>query len=333
MCESESDLIAESRSSDCCHYLQANTFEEYSLHENHPPRFRCDRKRMVYEIAMTQSPPSKAVKIEAIRWKTQDIPECFPPAPERRPQFRIVSGVFDYTRSAPDDAHWYLNFADPQLFVAYGTPLLAQDELQVAEHPALACLREALIAGDMSTSVEDDEGRPTPFTIQGVPRRVEIDTTTGVYGNAFSHSGVDAIREAVKQVKPIVRTNILAITAPPSGDGVYKQEEIEAALLAAYTGFSAARAHVPSARTTIHTGFWGCGAFGGNRTLMTIVQAVAAETAGVDIIFHAFDKSGVTVARDAYAQFEEVRSTISTPRDAITALHALRYTWGESDGN
>jgi hypothetical protein len=39
---------------------------------------------------------------------------------------------------------WHVNFADPQLFVAYGSQLLAQDELQAAEHPLLGSIREAL---------------------------------------------------------------------------------------------------------------------------------------------------------------------------------------------
>ncbi len=41
---------------------------------------------------------------------------------------------------------WWVNFADPHLFVAYGSSLFAQDEIQVAEHPSLGHLREALYA-------------------------------------------------------------------------------------------------------------------------------------------------------------------------------------------
>lgn len=37
----------------------------------------------------------------------------------------------------------------------------------------------------------------------------------------------------------------------------------------------------------IHTGWWGCGAFGGNRRLMAILQFAAAQLAGVDaVVFH-----------------------------------------------
>ena len=42
------------------------------------------------------------------------------------------------------EMHWFKNFADPNLFYAYFSALFAQDEVQVAEHPILANLLEAL---------------------------------------------------------------------------------------------------------------------------------------------------------------------------------------------
>lgn len=51
-------------------------------------------------------------------------------------------GVFEY--AAPADANtleWYPNFAHSNLFCAYAGTLLAQDELQVVECPALASIR------------------------------------------------------------------------------------------------------------------------------------------------------------------------------------------------
>ncbi len=53
------------------------------------------------------------------------------------------------------------------------------------------------------------------------------------------------------------------------------------------------------AQPLIHTGFWGCGAFGGNRTLMVILQALAADLAGVETVFWAVDKRGVELAEEA----------------------------------
>ncbi len=56
--------------------------------------------------------------------------------------------MYDYARAAGVEGavEWHVNFADPRLFTAYGLGLFAQDEMQVAEHPALGALREALHA-------------------------------------------------------------------------------------------------------------------------------------------------------------------------------------------
>ena len=94
------------------------------------------------------------------------------------------------------------------------------------------------------------------------------------------------------------------MAAPACGNGDYTEQEIAYVLNAAFTGFSAARRESKrfagaSSRAVIHTGFWGCGAFGGNRALMTILQAMAADLAGVDIEFWAFDQAGLQTSRDA----------------------------------
>ena len=102
---------------------------------------------------------------------------------------------------------------------------------------------------------------------------------------------------ATRALVPPTISNILAMAAPAWGNGDYTEQEIAYVLNAAFTGFSAARRESKrfagaSSRAVIHTGFWGCGAFGGNRSLMTILQAMAGDLAGVDIEFWAFDQAG-----------------------------------------
>ncbi|MEX2443136.1 MAG: hypothetical protein WD492_06010 [Alkalispirochaeta sp.] len=273
---------------------------------------------MAYEAALATRPPSD-IAIEAIRWAPAGVPATCASGASRNLTFEVVPGVFDYGAGTSSEAHWCVNFADPKLFVAHGTPLFAQDGLQVAVHPALGCLREALIADGYSTAVEDTDEKPTPFTITGVPRRVAIDTTTGLYGNGFSRASLETVRDAVRPVAPEARSNILVIAAPRPGTGTYDQEEISAAMVAAYTGFAATGAHIPAPVTTIHTDFWGCGAFGGNRTLMMIIQAAAAEAAGVHVVFHTFDDARVTVAKEAHNQYRYLRATAKTSADLISA--------------
>jgi len=81
-------------------------------------------------------------------------------------------GFFHYVRSEllPNAVGWHVNFTDPILFGAYGTAFVAQDEIQVAEHPALAALHEALAARQLPVLTVED-GSPTPVLVAGVERR------------------------------------------------------------------------------------------------------------------------------------------------------------------
>src|SRR5688572_7143362 len=166
-----------------------------------------------------------------------------PPPSDPPPLVDPLPGYFDYT--GDDRGVWHLNFADPNLFFGYGGALLAQDELQAAEHPALGSLREALIA-EGQPAITEDELRPTPVLVVGVERRCEILTApssqrpAGLYGNRFSSAPVEVVREAIRVIAPPTRTNLIAMAAPGGGSGRYSRADIEQVLVTAYTGFSAA---------------------------------------------------------------------------------------------
>ena len=123
----------------------------------------------------------------------------------------------------------------------------------------------------------------------------------------------------------------------------------------AYTGFAAARHDATlGGHTTIATGHWGCGAYGGNRSLTAMLQALAARLARVELIYHAFDEKGVTdvaegleeldricsvvVARKFADPMAETTSVYGAPNevkldDIIKEIMACEYTWGVTDGN
>lgn len=81
----------------------------------------------------------------------------------RNTNIEVRKGVYDYapTTGVAGAVEWHVNFADPRLFTAYGSGLFAQDEMQVAEHPALAALREVLSARRWPTLTEE-RGALTP---------------------------------------------------------------------------------------------------------------------------------------------------------------------------
>src|SRR5262245_16584209 len=116
--------------------LERRDFDAAELVRAHPPRLRHGHKQSIHEL-VTRTPPRG--RIHYSRWPTRPLPEAIP---VRRPAVRVVPDVFDY--EGGDAGVWHVNFADPRLFVAYGSGLLAQDELQALEHPALGSIREAL---------------------------------------------------------------------------------------------------------------------------------------------------------------------------------------------
>jgi hypothetical protein len=321
--------------------LDQFTPDAAGLMRSHPPRWRNANKAAVFESILASGCVFEG-RLDYARWPRRHLPA----AVEHHSRFEIRPGLFDYAPS-PDDSvvEWHMNFADPELFCAYAGPLLAQDELQVLEHPVLGSLREALIAAGKPARTVDERGGPTPVTVTGVQRCCAFDTLPdaaagrpeGLYGNRFSAAPKKAVVAAARPIVPPTVSNILAIAAPGGGFGAYERGEIEAIAVTAYSGFSAAREESARpaggrAHAVIHTGFWGCGAFGGDRTLMTIVQAFAADLAGVELVYHAFNTAGVRVAREALQAYEQLRRTEVKVSAMIDAIEGMGLMWGFSNG-
>ena len=327
--------------------LQRRTYPAADLVRQHPPVLRHEHKQLLYAIAC---PPDTvhAGELAYTRWPELPLSAPRPIDPADLGRLVVVlDGHYDYrpVLEAGARVEWHVNFADPNLFYAYGSLLFAQDEIQVAEHPVLGSLREALYAdGQPTTTVAN--GRPTPVLVMGAERRLRIRTAPGaesggpswLYGMAFSGATPDAVREAATRIDPPTVSNVLAIAAPVGGRGRYRRDEIELALSTAHTGFQAAvlesrRSAGPDAQVAIHSGFWGCGAFGGNRVLMTLLQVLAADMAGVDrLVLHVGDQGGRAFVDRALALAPEL-STAASADELIGRIEALDLAWGVSDGN
>jgi hypothetical protein len=322
--------------------LERYTLSATGLMKNFPPQWQGRNKLAVFKIASSSGYPFEGT-IEYARWPKRDLPATVngTSAFEARPDF------FDYVPSKMQPAfEWHLNFADSEIFVAYESSLLAQDELQVAEHPALGSLRDAFYSKGITPLTVAIDGSPTPVTITGVQRRCFIDTSPnpgegrpyGLYGNEFARAYEEDVIAATHAIKPPTISNILAMAAIPCNEGRYTMEEISLTLVTAFSGYSAARDEArqiagADTKVIIHTGFWGCGAYGGNHTLMTMLQALAAELAGVDLVFHAGNDHGVQVAKDAYDTYRRIKATVSDTDNLVTSIYDMNFEWNESDGN
>lgn len=248
-------------------------FDTQELVTNFPPQLADPNKEIVHDLAC---PPGCSHNGQLVfsRWRKMALPRTISSG-KHCVVFESREDVFGYEPVPEENSavEWYLNFAHHDLFCAYGGPLFAQDEMQVAEHPALGSLREALLkTGIKPWTVED--GEPTPVLVMGVERRCEVATDCdaalgrpfGLYGNEFASAGPEAIRRATRLIDRPTITNLIAMEAPDCGVGEYSLEEIDYILSTAFSGYSAARIeshqeNTKDPRVTIHIGFWGCGAY------------------------------------------------------------------------
>lgn len=256
-----------------------------------------------------------------------------------------VPYFFDYEQSTESNTTWYLNFADPTLFVAYSGSLFAQDEIQTLEHPLLPSVRSYISSNHIpDMAIYTVEGRkPTPYLFKNVPNMVEINTTPtmpdgrkiSIYGNAFSQYGYReplVLDKAITIRKEIIKSNIIAMAAPLPGYGSYEKAEILNMLETVIASFNNAKDMSTPSATEIHTGRWGAGAFGGNEELALTVQIIGARATNIDkLVFHAVTASCLSKAITTADSI--CKNTEMSIGDIVDILYKKEFQWGHSDGN
>ena len=330
------------------HPIERLTFETSELMAAHPPVWRHRNKEAVWQVARPAG-TAPGPRLRYARWSERRLPPTVTLGVGMF-QTLVRESFYDYlpVPGDPGRVEWHVNFADPHLFGAYGSSLMAQDEMQVAEHPVLGSLREALVAsGRQPMTVE--AGRPTPVLVMDAERRCRIATDcsvdegrpAGLYGNAFARADVATVRRATRRIEPPTITNVIAMAAPWGGRGEYAASEIQYALSTAFTafqvaGFEPAHEQAGAIRVGVHTGFWGCGAFGGNRVLMAMLQLLAGEMAGLDVlVFHTGSpeaRRDLDRARELLERLFPAEIPVAIPQ-AIERITAQKFRWGVSDGN
>jgi hypothetical protein len=306
-------------------------FEAEALLSQHPPVFDNERKRVLFEKI---SQPIKG-KMSVSRWRG-NLPDFV--RSQRRPHLEMRQDIFSYPVGDIDSTAWHVNFADSNLFGYYGGPLFAQDEHQVMEHPILGSLREALL--DLQSSRPElaprtRDGSPTPYLIKGAQRSLSFDTMRGPYGNSFASASLEHILASTTFLASPAYSNILAMVAPLGGSGRYSLHEITDILRTAFIGFAACKAESTTPKVVIHTGTWGCGAYGGNHTLMMLLQLCAAQLAGIDhMVFHTVSRQYSDRYEQAVQLFDELSKAAQLgPKDIAGRICTMGFEWGRSDGN
>ncbi len=338
--------------------LQFLELDIQTLMSKRPPVWRHSHKQAIYDQMLREGgTPQGALRYT--RWSLVPLAgEMLLHPCEVETPF----GFYRYAESGPEA--WHVNFADSRLFAAYGSSLMAQDEWQALEHPVLGSLRESLLYDEFPALTRQD-GVSTPVLVMNAPRQCAIDLTgnsrgdrakqdwrslfglfepkqatqSSLYGNAFRDASLEDVMAITKVLSPATLTNLIAISAP-TGHGRYTQKQIRDILETAYAGFRAAVLEsqhfgAGAADVVICTGWWGCGAFGGHRVLMALLQILAARLAGVSrLVFHIGLDADFHPFGEINALLENLVSrnqvTIQTLLNQITDLG---FSWGVSDGN
>lgn len=338
--------------------LQCLEFDIPTLMSKRPPVWKHAHKQEIYERMQREGGTPQGT----LRYSRWNLAPLAGEMPLHACVVETPAGFYRYADSGP--GIWHVNFADPRLFAAYGSSLMAQDEWQALEHPVLGSLREALLY-DAHPALTRQDGVSTPVLVMGAPRQGTIELTgdsrehdarhawrslfglfkskaamrRNLYGNAFRDASLDEVMAATKVLSPATLTNLIAISAP-TGRGRYSQKQIRDILETAYAGFRAAvlesqRVGAEMADVVIHTGWWGCGAFGGHRVLMALLQILAARLAGVNkLVFHIGLNADLHAFEEAHALLEDALTGNQPSIEALVhEIADLEFFWGISDGN
>ena len=155
---------------------------------------------------------------------------------------------------------------------------------------------------------------------------------TAAPGDARRHLLVSSRGTRLDSLAP---SNNLAKKPQKPGYGAYTRDEIQEVLETAFIGFSACKRESGSSQAVVHTGNWGCGAYGGNPVLMALLQLTAARLAGIDRLVNNTVSPRFS---EAYLQAVELsdevlQGEVVDTAEFIERVHSMEFEWGESDGN
>lgn len=98
-----------------------------------------------------------------------------------------------------------------------------------------------------------------------------------------SRSNVDQFLQKVQPPKKVQIMAMAAIDMKRNQWGHYKIQNYKQMFETAYKSF---RAHVDKGGKTVRTGAWGAGVFGNSENVACVIQILAAQAAGVQLVYH-----------------------------------------------
>ena len=225
----------------------------------------------------------------------------------------VVHGVFDEAEEP-----CIVDFANKRLgggWLSYGC---VQEEILFIERPDFGamCARSLLEMPDPTKeplaspfSMEPNEA----WVMRGAPRFAKL----GWYGRA-PKDALDKVTLLDPEDDRMTSPTVVAIDAIKANFEVYSREHLQLMLRKAYTGFVAVKEDELFAEFEVSTGSWGCGAFFNSEPVMFVIQALAANAAGVRLVYHTLGDG-----RRLAPAFELLEEAMVKKLTVVQALEAL----------
>jgi hypothetical protein len=245
-------------------YIHIKTQEKW-LAENYPPRFSCKNKAKLYAAFAKELKSEDTIQLS--KWLARKNDRTRPPSAADMAIYQTKE-PFSYLMPDERQVDWYVNFSGPVFAGTYGGDYNGVDEQQCLQFPSLCSLNEYIKQNMSSYSLRlnDKDGIGTPILVQNLIKHPQLANP------------------------PTKRAHFICMEAPSVGNK-YNEEILRKAYLTALGGFRAAV--LSDGTAAIHTGHWGCGAYGGDRSVMMLLQLRAANDAGVGkIVYHTMDDDG-----------------------------------------
>ena len=127
--------------------VHRQSFDCKHLLTTHPPKFKDGRKKCVYRKIVPNGANDCFGALVYSRHRLMELTQTIAdPTDSIQNQLIIKPKIYNYVSNSSDlsKLHFYVNFADLNLFGFYDGSLFAQDEIMTLEHPILCSLREKL---------------------------------------------------------------------------------------------------------------------------------------------------------------------------------------------
>jgi hypothetical protein len=270
-----------------------------------------------------------------VRWNTSA--GAFTLKPQKLPAYfaqpftyhRIAShnkpDYYDYVPS-PGVVDFWVDFANVYLGGGVFDEGFVQEEIMCCEMPELANAAAIKVVSPNSALITRDPagntvlaGSPNPLVLTPVYRTIAI--STDLYGRAIGQFSGD-INQKLTKLQTQTPLNILAMAAPTLKVGNYKPWDVDTVhdLFNTFmAGFTLAKTVAAGNNPLINTGKIGCGDFKNDPTLVYILQLLAAEQLGLNLMFWGYKNNE---AEQAYGKYKTLAAD-TTPRSVVDLLQAV----------